>query len=287
VDALAADPDDARSHALLGELLLRVDAYDAAIESATRAIELDPDLAVAYVVLGLAYERRGGMWDQATLVWHELAEVAPGLATAHVQLGEAFAGAGFDDEAISAWRTALQVDSRQARAMYDLAVAALRREGLPTALPGFRSAGELDPSQDALFLDLAGFAHDGAPPADPEDVEPTREARMAAASAFAAADDLFAAADLVRLVLDERPDDAEALAMAGFLYLKQRAVNEAMAVSLRALAISPRTVSARRDARAIVRASPVRARCGLALRRPARGSGLGDSAGVVLRHPAQ
>jgi len=241
VEAIAADATDARSHALLGELMLQVDAHDAAIAAATRAIELDPDLAVAYAVLGLVYERRGGMWDQAALVWHELAEVAPHLATAHVQLGEAFSAAGFDDEAIDAWRRALEVDPGQARAMYDLAIAALRKEGVPTALPGFRSAGELDPSQDDFFFELAGITRAGdLVVLEPDAVAPTRDARIRAAATAAAQEDYFGAADLVRLVLDETPDDAEALALAGFLYLKQKASNEAMAVALRALAVSPR-----------------------------------------------
>jgi tetratricopeptide (TPR) repeat protein len=242
--ALRNDDADPLVHALLADLFLSGDFYDEAIASATRAIELDPDCAPAFLALGLAYDRRGGMWDQSILVWHELAEVVPDLVTAHVQLGEAFAAAAFDAEAIDAWRQALELAPTEARAMYNLAVAALQREGMATALPGFRKAGELDPSQDDFFFELAGVYDDGTHAPDPADVAPERPARLAAAFAHAFEDDFFVAADLIRLILNENPNDAEALALAGYLYLKQEAANEAMSVALRSLAVSTRTPTA-------------------------------------------
>lgn len=243
-DALAHDESEPLVHALLADLFLAGDLYEEAIGAASRAIELDPGCAPAYLALGLAYDRRGGMWDQSVLVWHELAEVVPDLVTAHVQLGEAFAAAAFDEQAIEAWNRALELDPHEARAMYNLAVAALKREGMATALPGFRKAGELDPSQDDFFFALAGVYDDGTPAPDPDSVPPDRASRLSAAFALAFEEDLFAASDLIRLVLDEDPDDADALGLAGFLYLKQEAVNEAMAVALRALAVSAKTPTA-------------------------------------------
>ena len=242
--ALRLDENDALVHCLLADLMLSGDFYDEAISAATRAIEIDPSCSPAYLALGLAYDRRGGMWDQSILVWHELAEVVPDLVTAHVQLGEAFSSAAFDEEAIEAWRRALELDPTEARAMYNLAVAALKKEGMATALPGFRKAGELDPSQDDLFFALAGIVDDGNPAPDPAEVAADRGARLDAAGALAFEEDFFAAADLIRLVLDENPDDSEALGLAAYLYLKQEAVNEAMACALRALTISARTPTA-------------------------------------------
>lgn len=242
--ALRIDEGEALAHCLLAELMLVGDFYDEAIAAASRAIELDPDCSPAYLALGLAYDRRGGMWDQSILVWHELAEVEPDLVTAHVQLGEAFSAAAFDDEAIEAWRRALELDPTEARAMYNLAVAALKREGMATALPGFRKAGELDPSQDDLFFALAGIYDDGNPAPDPAMVPEDRQARLDAAGALAFEEDFFSAAGLIRLILDDDPGDADALGLAAYLYLKQEATNEAVACALRALAISTRTPTA-------------------------------------------
>lgn len=237
-DALAIDDKDAFVHTLIAELVLDGDFYDEAIAAATQAIEIDPDCSPAYLALGLAYDRRGGMWDQSVLVWHELAEVAPDLVTAHVQLGEAFAAAAFEEEAVDSWRRALELDPKEARAHYNLAVAALKREGMATALPAFRTAGELDPSQDELFFALVGLPDDDID-IDPAKVKPNREARLFSASMLARQEDFFGASDLVRLILDENPDDPDALALAAFTYLKQEAANEAMACALRALTFSP------------------------------------------------
>lgn len=242
--ALRFDESDPAIHCLLAELMLSGDFYDEAIVSASRAIELDPACSAAYLTLGLAYDRRGGMWDQSILVWNELAEVEPELVTAHVQLGEAFSAAAFESEAIEAWRRALELDPSEARAMYNLAIAALKKEGMTAALPGFRKAGELDRSQDELFFALAGFCPDGNPAPDLSEVEPERQARLSASKALLFEEDYFGAAELIRLVLIENPDDADALGLASYLYLRQEAVNEAMACALRALTVAPRTPTA-------------------------------------------
>lgn len=238
-EALALGDREPRIHALLAHLMLEGDFYDGAIAEATKAIEMDPDCSAAYLALGLAYDRRGGMSDQSVLVWHELAEVAPELVTAHVQLGEAFAAAAFEDDAVESWKRALELDPKEARATYNLAIASLKREGMALALPLFRAAGELDPSQDELFFTLLGVGAAPDEPIDPSRVKETREARLGAAGLALRAEDLFTAADLVRLVLDENPDDPEALALAAYAYLKQEAANESMACALRALSLDP------------------------------------------------
>jgi len=238
-EALALGDREPRIHALLAHLMLEGDFYDVAIAEATKAIEIDPDCSAAYLALGLAYDRRGGMSDQSVLVWHELAEVAPDLVTAHVQLGEAFAAAGFEDEAVDSWKRALEIHPKEARATYNLAIASLKREGMALALPLFRAAGELDPSQDELFFTLLGVTlapnrHDNASAANPE-----RQARLGAAGLALRSEDLFTAGDLVREILDENPEDPEALALAAYAYLKQEAANESMACALRALSLDP------------------------------------------------
>jgi tetratricopeptide (TPR) repeat protein len=230
-EVLAVDDRDVRARCLLAHLMLEGDFYDEAIREATQAIELDPDCSPAYLTLGLAYDRRGGMWDQSVLVWHELAEVVPDLVTAHVQLGEAFAVAAFEDEAVESWRRALDLDPSESRATYSLAIASLKREGMALALPLFRKAGELDPSQDELF-----FAVIGTPPTVPSVEAPSdRAGRLAAAAGALRADDVFGCGEYVRLLLDDDPADADALALAAWAYLKQEATNEAMACALAAL----------------------------------------------------
>ena len=242
--ALRIDEQAPLIHCLLAGLMLDEGFCEQAATSATRAIELDPGCAPAYFVLGQAYDRLGGLWDRSVLVWQELAEVAPDFATAHVQLGEALSAASFTDEAVAAWKRALEIDPREPRAMYDLAVAALKREGMGTALPGFRKAGELDPSQDEFFFALSGYATDECPKSDLTEVAADRKSRLKAAHAYAAHEELFKAAELIRLVLGEHADDVEALSLMAHLYLKQESLNEATACALRALTLSTNTATA-------------------------------------------
>ena len=241
-DILSGDPDDATALSLLGSLMLGEDFYDQAIVHATKAIECDPSCSPAYLVLGLAYDRMGGMWDRSILVWDELAEVEPDLVVAHVQLGEALDAADFEDQAIEAWMKALELDPGQARAMYDMALAALGKEGVATALPGFRRAGELDPSQDDLFFDLTGIDVDG-PPLE-RLAAGDRHGLYETAVRFAREERFMEVAELVRRLLDEDPDDADVLALASYAFIKQEAVNEAMAAASRALALCPECASA-------------------------------------------
>lgn len=242
--ALGSGEDDVGAHALLAQSLLEADYFEGAIRSAETAIELDPSCAAAYLTLGLALDRLGGAWDRSVLVWQELAEVAPTLSAAHVCLGEALSAAAFEDEAIDAWHRALEIDPRDARAMYDLALAALRKHGMATALPGFRKAGALDRSQDDYFFALCGPLAASDEPARAGADGSERDSRLRTAYSLAREGELIAAALEVRDVLALDASDADALALAGYLYLAQESGNEAMAVSLRSLVVSAKTPAA-------------------------------------------
>lgn len=243
-EMLSTGEESAHAHALLAHLMLEEGFYDRAVREATAAIEEDPDCVPAYLVLGLAYDRQGGMWDRSILVWEELVERIPRLAVAHVQLGEALAAAGFGQEALDSWQRALEVDPEEARAIYDMAIAGLEREGMAVALPLIRQAAELDESQDRLFFSLLGLQ--GAPAQDdrPGAGRPDREDLLGATAYALRSDDLFSAAESIRLILDAYPDDTDGLALAAYLYLKQGASNEAMACALRAVALQPASAAA-------------------------------------------
>jgi cytochrome c-type biogenesis protein CcmH/NrfG len=66
-----------------------------------------PDSPMGHFSLGRLYvdEKR---WDEAVGALSEAARLDPDYAAAIVALGDAFAGAGKKDEAISAWKRALE-----------------------------------------------------------------------------------------------------------------------------------------------------------------------------------
>lgn len=57
--SIALEPKSASSHFLLGKLLIEKNSYAEAVESLNRAIALDPDLAIAYYNLAVAYRKMG------------------------------------------------------------------------------------------------------------------------------------------------------------------------------------------------------------------------------------
>jgi tetratricopeptide (TPR) repeat protein len=237
---LALESDEsARAHAVLGHVLLLAGARGQAAKVSEKAIEIDSEYAPAYATLGCALDELGGMADRSVLVWGELAQLRPDEASPHVHLGEALYAGGLHDEAIESWNEALKADSGAYRAIYDLALSALRAEGVATALPGLRAAGELDPGQDAFFFELLRIPNERIG-SESHDV-PT----LLSHALYALEDEGYLAAmDAVRAILDVDADDARALAVAGLIYLRQASTNEAMACALRALAIAPETPAA-------------------------------------------
>ncbi len=77
--AVAADPSDARAHAILGSLYARRGDLAAADAEAERARTLNPDLASAWTLTAHLAEVRGRL-DDALAAWRRAAALAPGNA---------------------------------------------------------------------------------------------------------------------------------------------------------------------------------------------------------------
>ncbi len=200
-------------------------AWRDASDLATRAIRIDPSYVPAYPVLGLAYDRLGGMSDRSILVWGELAELRPDLAVGHVLGGEALFAAGLAAEAREAWDSAASLEPG-GRGPWNLALLDLLEEGLPAGLEALRTASFPDPTESDLFLSSMRARSD-------------LRADVRHALDLVAADDPLVLLAAARSVLDSSPDDAGALSLAGFAMLGFASDSEALASSLRALTVSP------------------------------------------------
>ncbi|HXV64876.1 MAG TPA: winged helix-turn-helix domain-containing protein [Vicinamibacteria bacterium] len=117
--AVARDPSFAagyvglaETHALLGnyDFLEPADAYSAAIQPITRALELDPDLADAHLVLAYLKDAYQWDWEAAEREYRRAVESNPNLARAHHWLGGFLSSRGRHDEAIASTRRALELD---------------------------------------------------------------------------------------------------------------------------------------------------------------------------------
>jgi TolB-like protein/DNA-binding winged helix-turn-helix (wHTH) protein len=139
--AVALEPNFGAAHALLGRAYItqvffvqpEEQALDAkALAEVNRALELDPDLADAYLARGLIYwtHRNGFPHERAIREIKHAIELDPNLAEAHHWLGTIFLHVGLLDEAEQELHTALQLEPTNMGARYRIAVVLLD-EGKP------------------------------------------------------------------------------------------------------------------------------------------------------------
>ncbi len=152
--ALARDPAFARAHAGLADAYALLPLYTTfpadsslalAVQSASRAVELDTTLAEAYAARGNLFNG-AWRWREAERDLRRAIALDPAYPTAHQWLGETLLLNGRVEEAVAALGRAAELDplSPVVSASYALALAVARQ---PTeALARARSAVELDPA---------------------------------------------------------------------------------------------------------------------------------------------
>ena len=96
--------------------------YDEAIAECKKAIEINPNLAMAHNNLGLVYHEKG-MYDEEIAEYKKAIEINPNLAMAHNNLGLAYRMKGMYDKAIAEYKKAIEINPNYADAHNKLAVA--------------------------------------------------------------------------------------------------------------------------------------------------------------------
>jgi tetratricopeptide (TPR) repeat protein len=122
--ALRIDPDYSEAYFRLGVTLQKQGKVEAAIRCYEKAISIDPDEADAelYANLGVTYIQKG-MLDPGMAKLGRALDINPELALAHSQLGTGYQAKGMLDEAIREYELALAIDSELAESHNNLAVA--------------------------------------------------------------------------------------------------------------------------------------------------------------------
>lgn len=151
--AVTREPNLAAAHALLARAYItqaffvqpEEQSLDAkALDEVNRALELDPDLADAFLARGMIYwtHRNGFPHEQAIREIKHAVELDPDLAEAHHQLAMIFLHVGLLEKAEQELQTALQLEPTNMRVGYRIAVTLLD-EGKPqeamAGLEGTRS----------------------------------------------------------------------------------------------------------------------------------------------------
>ena len=116
--AVAIDPGYAQAWAALAEAQLLLPHYflepqetavPAGAAAAKRALEIDPDVASAYVALGMHY-RVQWKWQDADAAFRKALEIAPGDAEAADQYGQYLLAAGRSQDALAEIERAQKLD---------------------------------------------------------------------------------------------------------------------------------------------------------------------------------
>lgn len=120
-------------------------AFDQAARDFAHAVALAPGLAAAHMNLGNALRRLGRTAEAVTSL-ERAAALEPGSAVAHYNLGNALADLERLDDAAHAFRAALAIDPGFIAARNNLGSALLRRSAHAEALDCFRRVVESDPA---------------------------------------------------------------------------------------------------------------------------------------------
>jgi TolB-like protein/Tfp pilus assembly protein PilF len=153
--AVARDPDFALAQATLAMAYIELAehgaiapdvAYRHALDAATTALRLDPDLGAAHCTLAHLKAVSEHDWAGAEREFERALELNPGNADAHDLYGRLCSALERHDDAIALLRRAQELDPLAHRA--DVATALLRAGRYVEAVASASDAVELDPSHD-------------------------------------------------------------------------------------------------------------------------------------------
>jgi len=94
---------------------------DAGIDEYNKALEINPNLAMAYRFRGFAYARKR-LYDKAITDYTKALEINPRLTSAYYNRGLAYQINGQYEKAISDFNKAIELNPRLAEAYYNLAI---------------------------------------------------------------------------------------------------------------------------------------------------------------------
>lgn len=166
--AVAREPNLAAAHALLARAYItqaffvqpEEESLDAkALDEVNRALELDPDLADAYLARGMIYwtHRNGFPHEQAIREIKHAVELDPNLAEAHHQLAMIFLHVGLLEKAEQELQTAQQLEPTNMGVRYRIAVTLLD-EGKPQeAMAGLEGTRSFSPELWSYQMAFALF----------------------------------------------------------------------------------------------------------------------------------
>jgi TolB-like protein/Tfp pilus assembly protein PilF len=168
--SVVADPEYALPHSGIADvytvmgnrdLMPPRDAFSRALRSASRALELSPNLAEAHASLGAIAEVHHWDWNEAGRKFRRAIELSPSYTTAHQWYALHFARRGFPAEAEQQMAKALDLDPLSGIGLTNAALIAYLAGDQVTAGERIERALEIEPhSIDAILV--RGGVHEAA-----------------------------------------------------------------------------------------------------------------------------
>ena len=150
--ALATDSQNAELHDELGSLYAQQKDWTHAQGEFATAIELNPNLAVAHLHLGLAMRARDEKDGMSELM--QAAQLAPQDAMIALEFGKALAADGKDAQAIPVFQHALELEPSSSAASYQLALALQRSNRAQEAIVLLKKVVVAEPNNAEAMTNL-------------------------------------------------------------------------------------------------------------------------------------
>ena len=211
--ALDMEPDKARAHINLGNVLRAGGRLDEAIAHYVKALDIEPDNAGAHLNLGNVLQALGKL-DDATAHYEKAIDIKPDHAGAHINLGNILQAQGKLDDSVAHYRKALDVEPGHAAAHINLGNVLQARGKFDDAITHYKKALPMDTGNAALHNNLGG-------------------------AILGAHGDLNDAAACFEQALTLAPHYAEAHYNLGNVFSAQGKLDDAVACYQRALALGP------------------------------------------------
>ena len=108
--SLRTDSEDAQTHVKLADALLLTDRPEEAIAQLRQALQIDPNMATAYDILGQALEWKGGSDDAVITEYRAALRIDPEYAPAHYHIANVLRAQDKTEEAITEYLAAVRDD---------------------------------------------------------------------------------------------------------------------------------------------------------------------------------